>query len=122
MHSKISHPLDSSAAFTALLDFCPGFGKAEAPQASRIVTRFLDGFYSSGRTDMAAYAKSWVMTADPTTALRDHIGVTLAQWDGRDRATGKAAVRRAASAAVDGIDDLLNDLYSLLKGLRGERA
>jgi len=64
------HPLDRSAAFTALLEFCPGFGKTGAREAGRIVTRFLDGLYSSGGTDMAAYARSWAMTADPMTAVR----------------------------------------------------
>jgi hypothetical protein len=58
MTASPRHPLDRSAAFTALLEFWPGFGKAEARQAERIVTRFLDGFYASGSTDMAAYAQS----------------------------------------------------------------
>ncbi len=69
MHGKISHPLDRSAAFTALLEFSPGFGKTEAREAERIVARFIDGFYGSCRTDMAAYARSWA-TADPMTAAR----------------------------------------------------
>jgi hypothetical protein len=54
MTASPRHPLDRSAAFTALLEFCPGFGKTEAREAERIVTRFLDSFYSSGSTDDAA--------------------------------------------------------------------
>ena len=52
------HPLDRSAAFTALLEFCPWFGKTESREAEAVVTRFLEGFYASGETDMAAYARA----------------------------------------------------------------
>jgi hypothetical protein len=53
------HSLDRSAAFTALLEFWPWFGKLGMDEAGRIITRFLDDFYASGSTDMAAYAKTW---------------------------------------------------------------
>jgi hypothetical protein len=52
------HPLDRSAAFTALLEFCPWFGKTESHKAEAVVTRFLAAFYASGETDMAAYARA----------------------------------------------------------------
>lgn len=53
------HPLDRSAAFTALLEFCLWFGKTESREAEAVVTRFLAAFYASGETDMAAYARRW---------------------------------------------------------------
>lgn len=53
------HPLDRSAAFTALLEFCPWFGRTESRKAEAVVTRFLADFYASGETDMAAYARRW---------------------------------------------------------------
>ena len=59
------HPLDRSAAFTALLEFCPWFGRTESRKAEAVVTRFLADFYASGETDMAAYARRWelIMTS-----------------------------------------------------------
>jgi hypothetical protein len=44
------HPLDRSAAFTVLLEFCPWFGKTESRAAEAVVTRFLAAFYASGET------------------------------------------------------------------------
>jgi hypothetical protein len=52
------YPLDRSAALTALLEFCPWFGKTESREAEAVVTRFLEGFYDSGETDMAAYVRA----------------------------------------------------------------
>ena len=57
------YPLDRSAAFTALLEFCPWFGKTESRAAEAVVTRFLEGFDASGETDMAAYARRWAASA-----------------------------------------------------------
>jgi hypothetical protein len=65
------HPLDRSAAFTALLEFCPWFGKTESREAEAVVTRFLAGFYASGETDMAAYARRWAAGNGPGRARGD---------------------------------------------------
>lgn len=117
MHSKISHPLDRSAAFTALLQFCPGFGRTEGRQAEAVVTRFLDGFYASGSTDMAAYAKIWAMTASPieTEAQARELPSVRAAHDTfrADPGAGRMAPRNdrllcdaASAAGVDlGADD-----------------
>ena len=53
------HPLDRSAAFTALLEFCPWFGRLSMDESAEVITRFLGDFYASGSTGMAAYAKTW---------------------------------------------------------------
>jgi hypothetical protein len=58
------------------------------------------------------------MSTDPMTALQDQLGIlgtALAQWDQRETAAGEAAVRRAASTAVNAIDAMLRDLY-LIRG------
>ena len=62
------HPLDRSAAFTALLEFAPWFGRTERREAEQIVTRFLADFYRSGRRDMAGYARGWAAGNGPSGA------------------------------------------------------
>ena len=74
------HPLDRSAAFTALLEFAPWFGQAESRQAGAIVTAFLVDFYRSGSKDMAEYARGWAAGNGPSGA--------------------ELAARRTAAAAV----------------------
>jgi hypothetical protein len=54
--------------------------------------------------------------SDPTASLRDRTGIlgaALVQWADRGTARDKAAARRAGSTAVDAIDALLRDLYTL---------
>jgi len=53
------HPLERSAAFTALLHYAPWLGKTEAREAEDVVSRFLAAFCRSGSRDMAAYSRSW---------------------------------------------------------------
>jgi hypothetical protein len=56
------------------------------------------------------------LSADPAAALRDQLdllGVSLAQWEDRDRAVDRAAARKAGSAAVEAIDGMLRHLYML---------
>ena len=68
------HPLDRSAAFTALLEFAPWFGRMESREAEVVVTWFLADFYRSGSKHMAAYARRWVADAAdaaPEVARRD---------------------------------------------------
>lgn len=115
-----TRPLDRSAAFTALLEFCPWFGRLSMDESSETITRFLDEFRASGSTDMAAYAKRWGLSNGPYgTALAslrgqlDRLGSSLSRWQGRGTTTGTAAERQAASTAMGAIDSMLRELYRL---------
>jgi len=60
---------------------------------------------------------------DATGRLGDHLGVlgvALAQWAARDDSRADAAVRRAASTAMDSIDAMLGELHTLRGRLVGE--
>jgi hypothetical protein len=59
------HPLDRSAAFTALLEFCPWFGRLGMGESAGMITRFLADFRASGGTDMAAFARRWALGNGP---------------------------------------------------------
>jgi hypothetical protein len=54
--------------------------------------------------------------SDPTASLQDRadaLCAALIQWADGDTAPDKAAASRAGSAAIDAIDALLRDLYTL---------
>jgi len=56
--------------------------------------------------------------SDPVASLRERVGVVtvaLEQWTSQAAAPDQAALRQAASTAVDAIDALLRDLF-LLRG------
>ncbi len=63
------------------------------------------------------------MTTGPMASLHDQLGllgVSLAQWEDRDRAADQAAARRAASSAVDAIDALSQELHRVRERLVSE--
>jgi hypothetical protein len=51
-------PIDRSAAFTALLDLSPEFGRSD--NGGQTITRMLTDYYESGQTDMYAFTKGWL--------------------------------------------------------------
>jgi hypothetical protein len=54
------NPQDRSLAFTALLEFCPGFGQTESRQGKQVVTDFLADFEGQPEvTNMCDFARTW---------------------------------------------------------------
>jgi hypothetical protein len=54
--------------------------------------------------------------SDPTASLQDRTGLlcaALMQWSDGNTAADMVAAKRAGSAAIDAIDALLRDLYTL---------
>jgi hypothetical protein len=56
----VKTPIDSSLAFTALLELHPDYGQMSDPEASELHNRFLADWHKSGHTDMFGYAREWV--------------------------------------------------------------
>ncbi len=108
------HPLDRSAAFTALLEFAPWFGRTESRQAGAVMTAFLADFYRSGSKDMAAYARRWAAGNGPSgaelAARRTAAAAILADYQ-RAAATAGTAERAMWGAR------LADTLACLLDGL-----
>jgi len=60
LRTTVKTPIDSSLAFTTLLELHPDYGKMSDPEATELRNRFLADWHASGHTDMFAYGREWV--------------------------------------------------------------
>jgi hypothetical protein len=58
--TKPEYPLDRSAAFSALLELSPEFGKTDLNTSGQLITEFLDSWRTSDSKDMFAHAREWL--------------------------------------------------------------
>ncbi len=58
--TKPGYPLDRSAAFTALLELSPEFGKTDMNTAGELITELLQSWRASDSRDMFAHAREWL--------------------------------------------------------------
>lgn len=58
--TKPEYPLDRSAAFSALLELSPEFGKADMEAGSQLITEFLESWRASDSKNMFAHAREWL--------------------------------------------------------------
>ena len=88
--TKPGYPLDRSAAFTALLELSPEFGKTDLNTAGELITEFLQSWRASDPRDMFAHAREW-LGANP-----------IASWSGSPAVhDGQAIPRPDASASPE---------------------
>lgn len=127
----VKTPIDSSLAFTALLELHPTYGQMSDPEATELRNRFLADWHKSGHTDMFGYAREWCAANAygspyaPNTP--EHRVWEQAQEHGRaaaswvfDGNTDKATYQRFLKGIDDGDPEVLDSIHSPVGDLSGD--
>jgi hypothetical protein len=132
--TTVATDLDSSLAFTALLELYPRYGKMADPEASELRSRLVVDWRGSGHLNFWAYAREWVdreqhqASGNPYAQYTpEHRVWAIAQTHGKaaaswvvDGSTSAVSARGLVKGIEDGDPAMLDSIRE--PGLSGEYA